>query len=45
MLLGVVPLRAGQSVKIEYDGENGKITNDATANQYRSREPRKSWPI
>jgi predicted dehydrogenase len=45
MLLGVVALRAGQGVRIEYDGESGKISNNSTANQYLRREPRKGWNI
>jgi predicted dehydrogenase len=45
MLLGVVALRAGQGVRIDYDGENGRITNNSTANQYLHREPRKGWLI
>ena len=45
MLLGVVALRTGQGVRIEYDGENGKITNVPGANQYLKREPRKGWLI
>jgi predicted dehydrogenase len=45
MLLGVVALRTGQGKPIIYDGENGKITNVAAANQYLRREPRKGWNI
>jgi len=45
MLLGVVALRTGQGVPIDYDGENGKITNVSGANQYLRREPRKGWVI
>ncbi len=45
MLLGVVALRTGQGRRIDYDGENGKITNVAQANQYLRREPRKGWEI
>ncbi len=45
MLLGVVALRTGQGKRIEYDGEAGKITNVAEANQYLKREPRKGWEI
>ena len=45
MLLGVVALRTGQGVRIEYDGENGKVTNNPGANQYLRREPRKGWLI
>jgi predicted dehydrogenase len=45
MLLGVAALRTGQGARIEYDGENGKITNIPAANQYLHREPRKGWLI
>ena len=45
MLLGVAALRTGQGVRINYDGENGKITNNSGANQYLHREPRKGWVI
>jgi predicted dehydrogenase len=38
MLLGVVALRAGR--KIEYDGKNMRVTNNAAANQFLQREPR-----
>ena len=45
MLLGVVALRTGQGKRIDYDGEAGKITNVAQANEYLRREPRKGWVI
>ena len=38
-------LRAGQGVRIEYDGEKGKITNNSAANDYLRREPRKGFVI
>ena len=41
MLLGVVALRAGK--KIEYDGESGKVTNIASANEFLQREPKPGW--
>jgi predicted dehydrogenase len=45
MLLGVVAMRTGQGVKLLYDGANGKITNNADANQYLQREYRKGWTL
>jgi predicted dehydrogenase len=45
MLLGIVALRAGQGRRIQYDGEAGKITNVADANQYLHREYRKGWSL
>ena len=45
MLLGVVAMRAGQGKRIYYDGEAGKITNVAEANQYLQREYRKGWSL
>jgi predicted dehydrogenase len=45
MLLGNVALRAGQGRKILYDGETGRITNIAEANQYLTREYREGWKI
>ena len=41
MLLGIVSLRAGK--KIDYDGANMRITNDAGANEFLTREPRAGW--
>jgi predicted dehydrogenase len=43
VLLGNVALRAGK--KIEWDGVNMKVTNDAAANQYLTREYRKGWEL
>lgn len=43
MLLGVVALRTGK--KIEYDGENMRVTNVAHANDFLSREPRQGWKL
>jgi predicted dehydrogenase len=45
MLLGVVAMRTGQGKRIYYDGETGKITNVADANQYLQREYRKGWSL
>ena len=45
MLLGVVALRTGQGKKILYDGERGRITNIADANQYLTRDYRAGWAI
>ena len=45
MLLGVVALRAGQGVKIVYDGAQGLITNIPKANQYLTREYRAGWSV
>jgi hypothetical protein len=45
MLLGNVALRAGQGVKILYDGATGRITNNEKANQYLTREYRAGWSV
>jgi predicted dehydrogenase len=45
MLLGVVAMKAGQGKRIYYDGEAGRVTNFADANQYLSREYRKGWSL
>jgi hypothetical protein len=45
MLLGVVAMKTGQGKRIYYDGEAGKITNVADANQYLHREYRKGWKL
>jgi predicted dehydrogenase len=45
MLLGVVAMKTGQGKRIYYDGEAGKITNSADANQYLQREYRKGWSL
>ncbi|MBL8988525.1 MAG: Gfo/Idh/MocA family oxidoreductase [Gemmatimonadales bacterium] len=45
MLLGVVALRAGQGVKLHYDGAAMKITNHAQANRYLTREYRAGWSV
>jgi len=41
MLLGLVALRAGK--KIQYDGENMRVTNSPKANDFLRREPRQGW--
>jgi predicted dehydrogenase len=43
MLLGIAALRADQP--IEYDGEAGRITNVADANQYLDRQYREGWTL
>ena len=45
MLLGLVALRTGQGVKIQYDGAAGRITNNDNANQYLTREYRVGWSV
>jgi len=45
MLLGIVALRTGQGVQIQYDPATGTVTNTAAANQYLSREYRKGWSL
>jgi predicted dehydrogenase len=45
MLLGVVAMKTGQGKRIYYDGEAGRITNVADANQYLQREYRKGWSL
>jgi len=45
MLLGIVALRTGQGKKIRYDGEAGRVTNVAEANQYLQREYRQGWSL
>jgi predicted dehydrogenase len=43
MLLGVVALKAG--TKIHYDGENMRVTNNAAANDFLTREYREGWGL
>ena len=43
MLLGIVALRAG--TKIQYDGENMRVTNDAAANDFLTRQYRQGWSL
>ncbi|MFI5155749.1 MAG: gfo/Idh/MocA family oxidoreductase, partial [Chitinophagales bacterium] len=41
--LGAVALRAGK--RVEYDSASMKITNDASANKFLTREYRKGWEL
>jgi hypothetical protein len=43
ILLGNVAIKAG--TKLQWDGENFKITNNSEANRYLRREYRKGWEI
>ena len=43
MLLGVVSLRAG--TKLHYDGETMRVTNNAAANDYLTRQYREGWKL
>ena len=43
MLLGMVAMRADQP--IEYDGDAGRITNIAEANQFLDRQYRPGWTL
>ena len=45
MLLGIVALRAGQGVRIEWDGARGVVTNNDEANQYLHREYRPGYTL
>jgi predicted dehydrogenase len=45
MLLGIVALKTGQGRMIHYDGEAGRVTNIAEANQHLHREYRKGWSL
>ena len=45
MLLGLVALRTGQGVKIEYDAEAMRVTNAPKANEYLTREYREGWSL
>jgi predicted dehydrogenase len=45
MLLGIVALRAGQGVKLLYDGDAMRVTNVAEANRYLTREYRPGWDV
>jgi predicted dehydrogenase len=45
MLLGVVALKTGVGRLIRYDGDAGKVTNIADANQHLQREYRKGWSL
>jgi len=43
MLLGLVAYRVGE--KLEYDGKNGRVTNNAKANELLSRKYRPGWTL
>ena len=43
MLMGLVAYRTGK--KLEYDASAGRITNDAQANEYLSRQYRPGWTL
>ena len=43
MLLGLVALRTGQGVTIDYDAAAMSVTNVPEANQYLQREYRQGW--
>ena len=43
MLLGIASLRAG--TKLYYDAPNMRVTNNAAANQFLTREYRKGWAL
>jgi predicted dehydrogenase len=45
MLLGLVALRAGQGVPIEYDGAAMRVTSPVEANVFLRREPRRGWEL
>jgi predicted dehydrogenase len=45
MLLGIVALRAGQGVRIEWDGESGAVTNNPEAAQYLHRPYREGYTL
>jgi len=45
MLLGLVALRAGQGVEIEYDAEAMRVVNSPEANAYLTREYRAGWTL
>ncbi len=45
MLLGLVALRTGQGRKIFYDGDAGRVTNVAEANQYLKTDYRTGWSL
>ena len=43
MLLGIASLRA--DAKLHYDGANMRVTNNAAANQFLTREYRKGYSL
>lgn len=45
MLLGLVALRAGQGVPIQYDGSQMRVTSHPEVNAFLDREPRRGWEL
>jgi hypothetical protein len=45
MLLGLVAIRTGQGVQIRYDGDAGRVTSIADANQFLERQYRTGWSL
>ncbi len=45
MLLGLVALRAGQGVRLDYDAEAMRVTNSEEANRFLTREYREGWSL
>ncbi len=45
VLLGNVAIRAGQNVRLEWDGPNMQVTNFPEANQYVKRQYREGWSL
>ena len=45
MLLGLVALRTGQGVRLDYDGEAMRVTNSEVANRFLTREYRQGWSL
>lgn len=45
MLLGIVALRAGQGVRIDWDGEAGRVTNNDAANEFLQRKYREGYSL
>ncbi len=45
MLLGLVALRTGQGVRLDYDGEAMRVTNSEAANRFLTREYRQGWSL
>lgn len=45
MLLGIVALRAGQGVRIDYDADAMRIVNVPDANRYLTRDYRPGWSV
>ena len=45
MLLGIVALRAGQGVKLRWDADAGRVTNNEAANEFLHREYRAGYEL